>query len=367
MDQMIVVKEAFGGASTVVKGRATLDNAIRSQRSKAKAEMPAMVRDTASQPWSYKQSYADILRGSGVGGLGPPSLEIHVDEDRTQWLYCLLVGVLFKDKDVMSFMDAFIRAGPLPFQLTDCGVGFQFFSQLKRIEVSGGRQQQGVTELELTTQRSHVSESRLHDGSRGYERFSRNVGTLLAADSGSKVAETSEGSRSEDNDDAAILSTSHTRNAEPHEIVPYVPASRVCPEQCHLVVDLGRAFGPIPQIQGNLATMSPRLRFVGLNSEDVGQGIHAPVLDDLVETRTARISGSQQGTSRTVPDSQQVITRLGQQGRLVGDSMTTVSLPASGTRTGRGRGFEKRRQRGMVRAAAAAVVGGRPDRLTSRE
>ncbi|GAB2271851.1 hypothetical protein Dimus_006681 [Dionaea muscipula] len=61
------------------------------------------------------------IRVSSPEGRGTKPLHLHVEEERTQWLYCSIIDALKEGKDVHSFQEKFLKHGPLPFQLTDCG------------------------------------------------------------------------------------------------------------------------------------------------------------------------------------------------------------------------------------------------------
>ncbi|GAB2280106.1 hypothetical protein Dimus_014743 [Dionaea muscipula] len=117
-------------------------------------------------------------------------------------------------------------------------------------------------------------------------------------------------------------------------IVPFVPVSSDSPDQCNLVVDLGRDFGPIPLLKDTCASSFPRMGLVGLSNEGVGQRLIASAEDDLSGQQSERFNRSQHDNSQIAPTSQQVIANLGQQGRLLGDSSNTMTMPASGARGG---------------------------------
>ncbi|GAB2282038.1 hypothetical protein Dimus_016595 [Dionaea muscipula] len=147
-----------------------------------------------------------------------------------------------------------------------------FSGELQNNTVSGGRVPQGAADHGLTSQRSYVSDSHLSSGSKATTWISEAAGSLGAAGFGSKGMETCVDLRTDDGDDADNISNLCTKNNMSHAIVPFAPNLRLTPDRCHLVVDLGRAFGPIPMIQESAISASARegQLGMGLNTETLG-------------------------------------------------------------------------------------------------
>ncbi|GAB2280515.1 hypothetical protein Dimus_015141 [Dionaea muscipula] len=325
-DQMMIVKEAFPG------------------------ERP--------HPSRQKKSYVDAVKGAKVNvpndhrdveGTRSSSPHVHVEEARTQWLYCLLIGTLADDKEVQSFKEEFNNIQPLPFQLTDCGGklliltfstsgdrenalngdtlslrswfrwirpwsnecrpgvlrdtwikcsgmphhwikvrtdALQPISQevsllnngvLFRISVTEesvftpeqwvnglskpptatateGFQVQRRRASGMSSQRSHVSDSVLPAGSSFDGGNSYVAPCRLTMASGSIVGETCDGGVAEASDGIENFSNSLSRNPTSHRIVPFATTTSFSPDRCQLVVDLGRAFVPIPLLHDNFDT-----------------------------------------------------------------------------------------------------------------
>ncbi|GAB2276924.1 hypothetical protein Dimus_011633 [Dionaea muscipula] len=77
----------------------------------------------------------------------------------------------------------------------------------------------------------------------------------------------------------------------------------------------------------------------------------------------------QNGSARKIPASQENITRLCMQGRLLGNPLIDASMAATGVRAGRGASFKMKRKGVLVRVAAAAatLAGSQTDRMAQRD
>ncbi|GAB2266795.1 hypothetical protein Dimus_001784 [Dionaea muscipula] len=97
----IVTKSRFGFVK--VKGHSNAD---------------VLIRKVSFQ----RKFYVDTLKGHRVETVTcSPSPEVHVQKQRTHWLYCSPIDTLLENKDVRSFKEEFLRIHPLPFQSTDYG------------------------------------------------------------------------------------------------------------------------------------------------------------------------------------------------------------------------------------------------------
>ncbi|GAB2290084.1 hypothetical protein Dimus_024374 [Dionaea muscipula] len=403
MDQLLVVKEAFGVAQSVAKGRVSLGH--RNHNQQTPADSPNPERGYVAQRFWERRSYVDVLKGTGNGGSRPPSLDVDIKEDRTSWLYCSLLGALAEDKDELAFKEEFLRIRPLSFQLTECGgrllfltfpdrdaretaltgevalrswfqwlrpwsnkgqpgvlrdawlkctgLPHQVWSQtnlaqigtlwgdviavehvikmmamafgwvkvrtsalqpisqdvkliynggsswvhvseesgfnpeqwvigssrgLQNYTVNGGtdRWQHGEANPGMTSQRSFVYESRLSVGPTGIAGISKGD-DILAAGIGPKGRETFGGKEADVGDDTNTILNSNMPITGSHAIVPFAPSQSLAPDQCHLVVDFGRAFGPIPVIKNSHVTTLPWEGHVVLDAMALGQGTQEPI------------------------------------------------------------------------------------------
>ncbi|GAB2290083.1 hypothetical protein Dimus_024373 [Dionaea muscipula] len=427
MDQLLVVKEAFGVAQSVAKGRVSLGH--RNHNQQTPADSPKPERGYVAQRFWERRSYVDVLKGMVNGGSRPPSLDVDIKEDRTSWLYCSLLGALAEDKDELAFKeeearetaltgevalrswfqwlrswsnkgqpgvlrDAWLKCTRLPHQVWSqtnlaqirtlwgdviavehvikmmamafgwvkvCTSALQPISQdvkfiynggsswvhvseesvfnpeqwvigssrgLQNYTMNGGtgRWQHGVANAGMTSQRSFVYESRLSVGPTGIAGISKGD-DILAAGIGPKGRETFGGKEADVGDvgdDTNTILNSNMPIKGSHAIVPFAPSQILAPDQCHLVVDLGRAFGPIPVIKNSHVTTLPWEGHVVLDAMALGQGTQEPIeVGSLVE------------------------------------SLCVIC----GNHRGRGGGFKKKNQRVLVRAAVAAMAGDQTSQL----
>ncbi|GAB2281375.1 hypothetical protein Dimus_015971 [Dionaea muscipula] len=478
MNQMIVVKEAFSERPRQPLGRAVPLRGIRA--SKVLGTVSFSSEKLGPTDAMHRKSYAEALQGQ-VGEVRCPSPGgLHVEEERTQWLYCSLVGVLAEGKDAVSFKEEFLSLKPLPFQLTDCGGklfiltfptrgdrdralsedsqallqwflwlrpwsngckpgelrdawikcsgmphqlwNFENFSQIgelwgevqrgdhvvnmmamtfgwikvrtsalqpiaKEISLlnngvlsqifvteelifnpehwvlgfhSGGlsADSNGASEANrdvfqgVSSQRSHVSDSCVSKGYRG-KGISRSYGCMKAAGQVHKEKETCDIFRFEK---VADSSNSHISPPVDRSIVPFVPPVNVALDHGCLVVDLGRAFGPIPLIRN---TIEPGGSLVErLTQSNVGV--------DIESRGTPSDGGLRQESSDPPTSSQGVISKLGEKGRLLGDIPAAINLASSSVRRGRGVILKKRNSGAVVRAAAVALTRGNSSEQSQR-
>ncbi|GAB2288176.1 hypothetical protein Dimus_022518 [Dionaea muscipula] len=466
MDQMIVVKKAFGAR---IRTNGTSSHTVRNaQDNNNQGNIVSSYGKVGSPARLQMKSYADALKGMGVAEQGKPLGGLPVEEERTHWLYCSLIGTLAEGKDILSFKEEFMHIQPLPFQLTDCGgklilltfnskidrqralsgdsmaliQWFQWLTPwsngcrpgvlreawvkctglphqlwnidnlarigniwgdvrrgdhvlnmmalafgwvkvrtsalqpiaeevslvnngvlyrihvheesvftpeqwLRRSESDATRAGKGddfQTPMELeqgwSTQRSHVSESWLSKGS-GAAGIYRGSGTPLAAGPDLEEGEMRGGTPSAALTDNANISISPTLGTS---IVPFVPSANLAQQQGCLVVDLGRSFGPIPLIEDVHALKAALVENVGQQIEVVDFGCQGNDIGGPIR----HISTQQ------LPTSQEIIARLGGQGRLMEDPPTGINVPASSVRRGGGGVLKKRTQGAVVRAAAVA-------------
>ncbi|GAB2273172.1 hypothetical protein Dimus_007975 [Dionaea muscipula] len=394
---------------------------------------------------SQRQTYADALRGCRVSGDGSMSLGVQVEEERTNWLYCSMIGALYDEKDLQSFKEEFLKIRPLPFQLTDCGgqlviITFpdkgarekallggmslrSWFRWLKpwsneckpgvlrdawikcsglphqlwnqenlarvgklwgevitgdhvlsmmsmafgwikvrtsalqpisqdvqllnngvsfRVHVTeesifnpeqwvrgsssrktiadggGGRRFQGVETLGISSQRSHVSDSRLSAGLSGI---------------------------------------SHRITA----IVPFASNRKYGPDRRHLVVDSGRHSAQFHRSIMKLANPLTQRGGEICMTEDVVDHVaqdHDTVpLQSKTYDYSQRAQRAQEPVSGNSINSQEIIANLGSKGRLLGNCSTEVALVSSGVRGGRGALVEKKRKGVLVKATMRLSVG----------
>ncbi|GAB2284608.1 hypothetical protein Dimus_019063 [Dionaea muscipula] len=479
---MIVVKEAFRVSSPAARGRVAPVSATRMQQTtgastvREKANMP--------QPSWQRRSYADILRGEGGVDAGTTPLHLHVEEERTQWLYCSIIGALKEENDVNSFQEKFLKSGPLPFQLTDCGgrlliltftdkhtkecalagsmalqpwfrwlkpwsnecqpgvirdawikctgLPHQLWNQenltrvgkiwgevlpgnhvlrmmamafgwakvrtsalqpisqdvmllnngvscrvyvneetffnpeqwalgcmsgAQQVIFSGDRKQPGMVEQGFSSQRSFVSESRMSDGQREDAGIEADSGSPVAAETGSKVLDTCHAGMTDERIIEGGFSDLPGGGSVTREIVPFVSSVSHFQENCQLVVDLGRAFGPIPVLENSTAQ---RNLFGAMPGEVVGQEAQAGMASNFCPR-------FQNHPARSTTASQEKITRLGRQGRWLGKSLSDPSMAATGVRPAGGATLKMKRKGVLVRAAAEALAGSHLNRLSQRD
>ncbi|GAB2269175.1 hypothetical protein Dimus_004105, partial [Dionaea muscipula] len=381
MGHMIVVKEAFRVSSPAARGRVAPVSGTRMQQT------------TGSMPF-----------------------QLHVEEERTHWLYCSIIGALKEENDVKSFQEKFLKSGPLPFQLTDCGGRLLILTftdkQTKECALAGGmalqpwfrwlkpwsnecqpgvirdawlkctglphqlwnqenlarvgkiwgevlpgnhvlrimamafgwvkwalgcmsrvqpviffgdRKQTGVEEPGLSSQRSFVSESRMSNGEREDAGIVADSGSLVAAGLGSKVMDT-----------------------------------------CHVGMTDERinegGFVDLPGGESTTRAINSRVQrnLIGAQSGVVvGQEAQA----GMASTFCPRV---QNGSARSTIASQENITRLGMQGRLLRKPLSDPSMAATGVRAARGATLKMKRKGVLVRAAAEALARGQLNRVSQR-
>ncbi|GAB2292957.1 hypothetical protein Dimus_027181 [Dionaea muscipula] len=397
MDQMIVVKEAFGVHVRKTGGRS---HPVRtSQAKKIPGNAVSSSREVGSPALVQKKSYADALKGKGVVDQGQSLGGLPVEEERTHWLYCSLIGTLAEGKDILSFKEEFMNIRPLPFQLTDCGGKLLLLTFNSKID-----RQRAISEdsMELIpwfqwlrpwsngcrpgvirdawikcTGLSHQfwnldnlaqigeiwGEVRRGDHvlnmmplTFGWVKIKTSALQLIAEEVSlvnngvlfrihvheESVFTPEQWLRRSDSEatSAGKVGCNQTQReveqgmSSQRSIVPLVPSATLAQQQGCLVVDLGRTFGPIPLIEDAHAFRASLVENVGQRHEVVDVGFQG----------TATGGPIRQVSSQQLATSQEIISRLGGQGRQMEDPPTGINVPTSSKRT----------QGAVVRAAAVA-------------
>ncbi|GAB2289202.1 hypothetical protein Dimus_023505 [Dionaea muscipula] len=332
MDQMLVVKTTFDVRAHQTRER---DARVRTSRAQqVSGDTISLAREVGSSTFMHRRSYADALKGKGEEAKGHSIGRLHIEEERTQWLYCSLIGILAEGKDALSFKEEFLKIRPLPFQLTDCGgklliltfanrsdreralsgetmalsTWFKWlrpwsndckprvlrdawikctglphqlwsYANLSRIGEMWGEVRRGdhdLNTMDLTFGWVKVRTSALQpiakEGSTG-------VGISRSQDSPPRNGrfqgkETRDGLRSESSADTADFSNSPPIS---RSIIPFVPPATMAQQQDYLVVDLGRAFGPIPLLRDTHATSAPLVESLGQRPVGLATGVQGTV------------------------------------------------------------------------------------------
>ncbi|GAB2270449.1 hypothetical protein Dimus_005346 [Dionaea muscipula] len=119
----------------------------------------------------------------------------------------------------------------------------------------------------------------------------------------------------------------------------------------------GRAFGPIPMLEN---TMVRRTSVQDMHREELGQEAQTGMASNFGPT-------SQNIQARSTSASQEIITRLGRQGKRLGESMSDPSSAATRVRSVGGGKLNFKRKGVLVRAAAEAMAGSQRNRMSQRD
>ncbi|GAB2292959.1 hypothetical protein Dimus_027183 [Dionaea muscipula] len=131
--------------------------------------------------------------------------------------------------------------------------------------------------------------------------------------------------------------------------VPFISSVRLTPNCCQLVVDLGRTFGPIPLLQESQVIG----KGMGHKNLALANDAHVSNSTDSATRPAPLYSGLLQAGSSLPTTSQQVITKLGERGRIMGAPSTVPSC--SSVRSGKGVSLRNKRSGITVKAAREAV------------
>ncbi|GAB2294120.1 hypothetical protein Dimus_028339 [Dionaea muscipula] len=424
-DQMMIVKEAFPVRLPLSKTRKFLP--INHGSHQGNAGVSFSCRENVPHPSRQKKSYVDALKGAKVNVPNDhrdvevtrsSSPHVHVEEARTQWLYCSLIGTLADDKAIkcsgmphqLWSQDTLARIGRLwgevirgdhilnmmamefgwikvrtdtlqpisqEVSLLNNGVLFRIsateesvftpeqwvngLSRLPTATATEGFQVQRRRASGMSSQRPHVSDSVLPAGSSFDGGNSYVAPCRLTMASGSIVGETCDGGVAEASDGIENFSNSLSRNPTSHRIVPFATTTSFSLDRCQLVVDLGRAFGPIPLLHDNFDTRGV------LGSEPLALENVAQPNDviGLLNQSDLQHTGQVQFLSGLSDTAQQKITKLGEQGRAGENSSTFPS--SSSMRRGKGVLLKKKRCGITVKAVRDATMEGVQDASTRRD
>ncbi|GAB2299415.1 hypothetical protein Dimus_033484 [Dionaea muscipula] len=419
MDQMIVVKEAFGVRTHEIKGRAEPLNASRAQQvSSIATSLSRKFVSTASMQW---KSYAAALKENGVADKIHSPGGLHVKEERTQWLYCSLIGTLAEGKAfyllrrncggkllILTFpsrrdreralsgevlalrswflwlrplsngckpgvlRDAWIKCSGLPHQLWN-------YDNLARIGKMWGevlREDYVLNMMALAFGWVKIRTSALQSISKEVSLLSNGVLFRIYATEESVFNPEQwvlgflpihVGPRGpKEQGYPGVQAVFWRRVRVPRQGRRVMASVNMAQEQGSLVVDLGRGFGPISLLKDTHASSVPLKESLGqrpMGLYNVSQGT-AP--GGLLRLPSTPFMGALHVSSEQLSTSQWVISNLGGQGCHMGDSSAAINLASSSVWRGRGVVLKKRIHGAVVRAAAVALTRGNSKELSHR-